>query len=111
MDLPAPKADRYGVLIELAPSAQALPGAVLFVFLRSTEGGPPVAVKRIGQPAFPLELSVSSADSMMGAELPDVGTLVARLDSDGSASTRSDTDLEVQTTAEMGTTTRLVLER
>ncbi|MGB6854774.1 MAG: tetratricopeptide repeat protein [Thermoanaerobaculia bacterium] len=106
---PAPQtaADSYGMRLELG--APASPGATLFVFLRTGEAGPPVAAKRISQPTFPLDLTLGFADSMMGAELPESGILVARLDGDGDVSTTGPGDLQAQSAAEMGSTTRLVL--
>jgi len=42
------------------------PGAVLFVFAKSVNGGgPPVAAKRIVVNTFPIELELSDADSLM----------------------------------------------
>lgn len=106
---PAPQtgADSYQIRVEAG--APASPGATLFVFLRTGEAGPPVAAKRISQPVFPLDLSLGPGDSMMGAELPPSGTLVARLDTDGDISTNDPGDRQAQTAAEMGSTTRLVL--
>jgi cytochrome c-type biogenesis protein CcmH len=105
---PSPTAaDSYGIRIESA--APAGPGTTLFVYLRTGEGGPPVAVKRISRPSFPLDLTLGAGDSMMGAELPAAGMLVARLDGDGDVSTSSPGDLQAQAAAEMGTVTRLVL--
>jgi hypothetical protein len=68
-----------------------------------------VAAKRINQPAFPLDLAMGPGDSMMGAELPASGILVARLDGDGDVSTTGPGDLQAQAQAAMGTTTSLVL--
>ncbi|TNF71769.1 MAG: tetratricopeptide repeat protein [Acidobacteria bacterium] len=106
---PAPPTatDSYGMRIELGDVAS--PGAVLFVFLRTAEAGPPIAAKRITQPAFPLDLAMGPGDSMMGAELPATGILVARLDGDGDVSTTGPGDLQAEAEAVMGSTTRLVL--
>jgi cytochrome c-type biogenesis protein CcmH len=42
------------------------PGAVLFVFAKSFDGGgPPVAAKRVEVTEFPINLSLSDADSLM----------------------------------------------
>jgi cytochrome c-type biogenesis protein CcmH len=108
---PAPQTDADGYRIRIEAGAPASPGATLFVFLRTGEAGPPVAAKRISQPVFPLDLSLGPGDSMMGAELPAAGILVARLDGDGDISTNDPGDLQAQTPAELGTTTRLVLEQ
>src|SRR6185295_8469265 len=79
------------VTLELDPSAAGKTG-VLYVMARNPAGGPPYAVKRFASPAFPLTFSLSSADSMMGQQLPDSFRLEARLDSDGDAATKLPTD-------------------
>lgn len=88
--------DSYTVQIE----AETIPGfpqtGVVFVALRLAGGGPPVAVRRIDQPAFPMLVTVGPGDMMIAAaaELPESGILMVRLDQDGSASTRGENDLE-----------------
>ncbi|MFQ5350118.1 MAG: tetratricopeptide repeat protein, partial [Thermoanaerobaculia bacterium] len=107
---PAPTAPAYRVTVELAPGRRAAPAGVLFVFLRPGETGPPVAVKRIPAPRFPLELTLGADDAMMaGASLPEQGTLVARLSASGSASSRGPDDLEASSPAVLGQPVRLVL--
>ncbi len=110
---PAAAADpaAYQVRVELAAGAQAPPGAALFLFLRPAGGGPPIAVKRLPATGFPLDAALGAEDSMMGAELPGSGLLVARLDADGSASTRGEGDLEATAEATRGSSSRLVLGR
>ncbi len=98
----APAADVITIRLELAPGATATPGSILFVMLRGAAGGPPVAVKRIGDPRFPMTLTLGQDDSMMGAPVPETGTVTARLDVDGSASTRGDGDLEASAEAGLG---------
>lgn len=99
----------YRVRLDLAPGAQPQPGSVLFVALRPSAGGPPTAVRRIGSPRFPLEIELSQADSMMGGDLLDAGLLTARLDTDGSATTRGPGDLAAQVEAAVGDFVSLVL--
>ena len=86
-----------GVLgrVELAPGFEGPPDAVLFVILRRSAGGPPLAVKRVAAPRFPLEFSVGPADRMI-QQMPFEGpfTLSARLDGDGNATSRSAGDLQ-----------------
>lgn len=106
---PATNGTGYRVSLELAGGRQVPPGAVLFVFLRPAETGPPVAAKRIPGPRFPLEVTLGAGDSMMGAELPAQGFLVARLDADGSASTRGPDDAEATLQVTAGNPVRLVL--
>lgn len=69
------------------------PGAVLFIIVRAG-AGPPLAVKRITAPSFPLEFSVGPEDRM-GQGAPFAGELqvTALLDSDGNVSSRSPGDL------------------
>jgi cytochrome c-type biogenesis protein CcmH len=52
--------------VELAASlaAQVPAGASLFVFVRSPQGGPPLAVKRLAA-TFPQQLDLSAADSVI----------------------------------------------
>jgi hypothetical protein len=71
-------------------------GAVLFLIARSGgAGGPPLAVKRIPAPRFPLEFSIGPDDGMLQS-LPFQGPLriSARVDSDGDASSRHPGDLQ-----------------
>jgi tetratricopeptide (TPR) repeat protein len=74
--------------------AKPSPQAVLFIIARASgeTAGPPAAVKRIGNPTFPLEVDLSTADSMMGQPLPPSITIEARLDSDGDAMTKNASD-------------------
>jgi len=83
--------------VRLAPDQAALaaPSAVLFVIARPEAGGPPLAVKRVASPSFPLEFEIGPDDRMI-QQMPFVGPLVltARLDGDGNASTRLPGDLQ-----------------
>ncbi|MEZ5332305.1 MAG: hypothetical protein R2991_09700 [Thermoanaerobaculia bacterium] len=82
----------YRLTIRLAPGAQPPPGAVLFVTLRGDAPGPPAAVQRIAGATFPLEVTLSAGDSMLGRPLPESGTVGARLDGDGNAMSREEGD-------------------
>ncbi len=97
-----------GYPLELRWSGDVPDGSVVFLALRGAAGGPSIAVRRIVDPRFPLRAILSSADSMMGAELPEQGLLSARLDTDGSASTRDPGDLAATAEVELGR--RSVLE-
>ena len=83
--------------LRLAPElANAVPsGAVLFVIARTAAAGPPLAVKRIEQPRFPLDFEIGPDDRMI-KQMPFAGAVMitARLDSDGSATTRTSGDLQ-----------------
>lgn len=103
--------DSFSVRVELGESVSVPRGATLFVFLRQAEQGPPSAVKRIQNPRFPLETVLGPADSMLGRDLPSTGLISARLDADGSASSRDAGDLAVQQSARVGDRVVLVLDR
>jgi cytochrome c-type biogenesis protein CcmH len=71
------------------------PDAVLFIIARVGAAGPPLAVKRIRSPRFPLQFSIGPDDRMI-ATLPFQGALqlTARLDGDGDAISRDPGDLQ-----------------
>jgi tetratricopeptide (TPR) repeat protein len=91
---PAAGGPSVHVTLTLDASAKSSPNAVLFVIARAAgqTAGPPAAVKRIMSPSFPLQLDLSSADSMMGQPLPASVRIEARLDSDGDAMTKNPSD-------------------
>ncbi len=82
--------------LRLAPELEnAQPsGAVLFLIARTAQAGPPLAVKRIEAPRFPLEFEIGPADRML-ASVPFAGAVLlsARLDADGNATSRTPGDL------------------
>ena len=82
------------VTLTLDRSAKSSPNAVLFIIARGAgeTAGPPAAVKRIMAPTFPLEIDLTTADSMMGQPLPASIRIEARLDSDGDAMTKNPSD-------------------
>jgi cytochrome c-type biogenesis protein CcmH len=67
----------------------------LYVMVRNAGvPGPPVAVKRIPDPSFPVRFEIGSADVMMqGTPLVGPFELSARLDQDGNPMTKSGGDL------------------
>jgi cytochrome c-type biogenesis protein CcmH len=83
--------------VRIAPelASQVPSGAVLFLIARNAAGGPPLAVKRIPSPTFPLEFELGADDRMIQA-MPFAGemTLSARLDADGNATSRTPGDLQ-----------------
>jgi cytochrome c-type biogenesis protein CcmH len=57
---------KVNISIDGALASAVKPGAVLFVFAKSVNGGgPPVAAKRIEVSTFPVQLELSDADSLM----------------------------------------------
>ncbi len=70
-----------------ALKSKAPEGASLFIIARkagSTVGGPPLAVKRIASPEFPMEFTIGQANTMLpGALFEGPIDLHVRLDQDG----------------------------
>ena len=72
------------------------PNAALFIIARpaGTAAGPPLAVKKIDRPKFPLDYSLSQDNVMMqGTRLAGKITISVRLDKDGNPVTRGAGDL------------------
>ena len=100
-DTPVSPATASGLAgqVSLADVVKEQPnGAVLFVVVRTAGGptrGPPLAVRRIDSPAFPVSFRIGPSDVMMQG-MPFTGPfdVYARLDADGNAMTKSPTDLE-----------------
>jgi hypothetical protein len=86
---------RGAVSVAAELAGRTPPDAVLFLIARRGGAGPPVAVKRIASPRFPLEFSLGPEDRMIQT-LPFAGELQisARLDTDGNALSRQPGDLE-----------------
>lgn len=86
---------RGEVRVAEALREQLRPDAVLFIIARVGGAGPPLAVKRIQSPRFPLQFSIGPDDRMI-ATLPFQGALqlTARLDGDGDAISRDPGDLQ-----------------
>ncbi len=82
------------VTVQLAGGRTLPATGVLFVIARSAgvTSGPPAAVKRLPLGAFPVQMDLTSADSMMGQPLPPLMRLEARVDSDGNPLTRDPKD-------------------
>jgi cytochrome c-type biogenesis protein CcmH/NrfG len=65
------------------------PNATLFIIARQTGGGPPLAVKKIDKPTFPLSYSLGQENVMMqGRPFTGKINISVRLDKDGNAMTR-----------------------
>lgn len=98
------------VTLDLDPAARTRSG-IVFVIARNASGGPPVAVKRVVAGAFPINVELTSADSMMGQQLPPTFRLEARLDTDGDPMTKPATDpAAMQDGVAPGATVRLALK-
>jgi tetratricopeptide (TPR) repeat protein len=104
--------DAIHVTLTLADSA-AVKSGIVFVIARNlgVTTGPPVAVKRIAVTSFPITLDISSADSMMGQQLPQKVRIEARLDSDGNPLTKGPNDPSaIAETVEAGSSLALTLK-
>jgi cytochrome c-type biogenesis protein CcmH len=98
------------VTLDLDPSAKQRSG-IVFVIARNPAGGPPVAVKRIVATTFPMNVEITSADSMMGQSLPPSFRIEARLDADGDPLTKPPTDpAAMQDGVAPGASVRLALK-
>lgn len=83
--------------VSIAPelAGAVAPTDVLFIIARKAEQGPPLAVKKIDAPTFPLRYELGAQDMMFhGASLAGEVSLQARLDKDGDAITRQEGDLQ-----------------
>lgn len=80
--------------VNTAGNAVPPSGGILFVIARRSEvgGGPPVAVSRIPSPTFPTSFALGKGDMVMGGQWPEEVWLEVRLDGDGNAMTKADTD-------------------
>jgi Tfp pilus assembly protein PilF len=98
------------VTLDLDPGAKQRTG-IVFVIARNPAGGPPVAVKRVVATTFPLNVEITSADSMMGQSLPPSFRIEARLDADGDPLTKPPTDpAAMQDGVAPGASVRLALK-
>ncbi|HEX5035985.1 MAG TPA: hypothetical protein VFX30_02370 [bacterium] len=83
-------------LISVAPEVQAKiqPTDVLFVIARK-DVGPPLAVKKIASPAFPVAYALTASDVMFpGTPFQGEVRVLARIDKDGGAGPAQPGDLE-----------------
>jgi tetratricopeptide (TPR) repeat protein len=87
---------RLSGVVEVDSSARGrvAGGGIVFVTVRAVgvTAGPPVAVKRLSAASLPGAFAITSADSMLGQELPERVRIEARLDPDGDPLTRAATD-------------------
>jgi cytochrome c-type biogenesis protein CcmH len=84
------------ITIDAKLKAKFDPNAALFIIARPAggSGGPPLAVKKIDKPAFPLSYSLSQENVMMqGTPFSGKINIAVRLDKDGNPSTRGAGDL------------------
>lgn len=93
--------------VRLAPglAARMPPGAALFLIARRGPG-PPVAVKRVADPRFPLAFTLGQADVMGGSAFEGELEVLARLKMDGQAGPLAAGDLEGRTSAPVRVGTR-----
>jgi cytochrome c-type biogenesis protein CcmH len=79
------------IALDVKVKASLDPNAALFIIARPASGaaGPPLAVKKIEKPTFPLAYSLGQENVMMqGTPFAGKINLTARLDKDGNAMTR-----------------------
>jgi len=87
------------------------PNAALFVFVRSPQGGPPLAVKRLS-PEFPLHIDLSAADSVLAGNrlAPKQHVAVTARVSASGTPTASPGDLYGEVVAVAGAASRVTLQ-
>ncbi|MEE3326404.1 MAG: hypothetical protein VX252_03655 [Myxococcota bacterium] len=81
--------------VHLSEGTTPVPGSVLFVIARrrGAQGGPPLAVMRIGDPVFPQVFELGQDQVMIpGLRFEGPLAITARLDADGNAMTRDPSD-------------------
>ncbi len=91
--------------LQLADEETAGPGGVLFLIARSSEVGPPLAVKRLPVGPFPMAFEIGPTDVMVpGTPFAGPIQLMARVDSDGNPLTVETGELtgRLSTTVEPG---------
>jgi len=84
------------------------PNAALFIIARPAGGGggPPLAVKKIDRPTFPVDYTLSQDNAMMGMPFTGKINITARLDKDSNPVTRTAGDISgdyKKNPAEVGT--------
>ena len=94
----APEGEAITGTIEVSPelAGQVKPDAVLYLMARAAgvQGGPPLAVLRIGSPKFPVSFELGPENVMMqGTPFAGQMLVTARLDGDGNAMSREPDDL------------------
>ena len=88
-DLDTPPAMITGSV--LLPEGDVASGTLFVIAARSPNGGgPPVAVRKIQNPVFPLSFELGKGDMIMGGQWPEKVYLSARVDQDGNAMTKDD---------------------
>jgi cytochrome c-type biogenesis protein CcmH len=71
------------------------PNAALFIIARpaAAASGPPLAVKKIDRPSFPVDYTLSQDNAMMGMPFTGKINITVRLDKDGNPVTRTPGDM------------------
>ena len=83
------------ITIDPKLNANTDPNAALFIIARpaASGGGPPLAVKKIDRPTFPIDYTLSQDNAMMGMPFTGKINITARLDKDGNPVTRTPGDI------------------
>lgn len=83
------------ITIDPKLNANIDPNAALFIIARpaASGGGPPLAVKKIDRPTFPIDYTLSQDNAMMGMPFTGKINITARLDKDGNPVTRTPGDI------------------
>jgi hypothetical protein len=81
--------------IDPGQASKLAPGDTLFIIVKNAPVGPPLAVKKIVGPTFPVPFDIGPADAMMGPDSWTAGPfwISARLDKDGNAMSKGPGDV------------------
>ena len=90
--------------IAIGKGLSAPKGVVLFIAARPIAGGPPLAVKRIKDPQFPLEFTLGQENAMMGGAFTGEVEITVRASQTGDAMARTPGDLVGTAKTKVGAT-------
>jgi cytochrome c-type biogenesis protein CcmH len=104
---PPPQAAKGGAIrgtIEIKADLKdkVQPTDVVYIIARKAAAGPPLAVKRVVSPTFPLSYELTEKDVMMGGPFEGDVDLTVRVDKDGDAMSKNPGDLVGKATAKVG---------
>jgi cytochrome c-type biogenesis protein CcmH len=90
---PAQKVIRGTIDVKADLKDKVQPTDTVYIIARKGPGGPPLAVKRVTPPAFPLTYELTEKDVMMGGPFDGEVELTVRVDKDGDAMSKNPGDL------------------
>ena len=89
----APKVIKGTIDVKGDLKAKVEAADTIYVIARKGQGGPPLAVKKLGVTPFPIAFELTERDVMMGGPFEGDVDLSVRIDKDGDAMTKNPGDL------------------